>query len=441
VIETTMKTHHVTLLGVMLVAALWIAPVIGAAEPEANTWTKAPVDFDKPLRAYLGDKKGRWSTIDGYSDNVYRSATGAVLIRTGVHSKALGLSPGYYTNATVEWDLKTDTARIVEVANWSGGSYGHGALLPGYAKHPTPAPRHTYDGICYVPRSDSMYMMLGANWKVGGRGASEQARAELKKDAGRTWAYSFEKKRWRCIEDNVWKHFKCSPYENHMAHWPKGKKLLFLNDRGDKYARFDLATQKWTAAATDNKPPMSLYNARSAWDAKRSLWIFRLGPRLCVFDPARNRFESLPNCYDMPIPSRDELRKMKKSGARPDARLHSKGVCYISTRDRYLVCGPTGDDTAAYDPKTRKWTAIKGGKIELPNGYMQYNAKLDIVAMNYQLDCFKFKRVPKDRQPAPTTPRTRVRRGHEKTTAPERTGRSGPPEPGLYLTDLRHIIQ
>lgn len=29
------------------------------------------------------------------------------------------------------------------------------------------------------------------------------------------------------------------------------------------------------------------------------------------------------------------------------------------------------------------------GIVELPNGYMQYNSKLDIVAMNYQLECFK----------------------------------------------------
>jgi len=390
------------LTGIML-AVLWVASSAGAAEPRDNTWTRARVDFDKTLKTYLGDKKGRWSTTDGYSDNVYRSATGNVLIRTGINCKALGLSPGYYTNTTVEWDLKTDTARVIEVANWSGGSYGHGALLPDYAKHATPTPRHTYDGICYVPSQDSMYVMLGANWKIGGRGANAEAKAELKKDGGRTWAYDFAKKRWRCIEDNVWKHFKCSPYENHMAHWPAGRKLLFLNDRGAKYAQFDLTTQKWTAIKTANACPMSLYNARSAWDSKRSLWVFRLGPNLCTFDPRENRFEALPNCYDMRIPSRDELKKMKSKGVKPDQRLAAKGVCYISTHDRYLVIGPSGDDTAAYNPLTKKWSAIKCGKIKLPNGYLQYNAKLDIVAMNYQLDCFKFKYVPQPVK-APMTP-------------------------------------
>ena len=30
----------------------------------------------------------------------------------------------------------------------------------------------------------------------------------------------------------------------------------------------------------------------------------------------------------------------------------------------------------------------------LPNGYIQYNPELDIVAMNDQLECFKFKYLP-----------------------------------------------
>jgi hypothetical protein len=374
----------------VLCIALWAR----AAELPANTWVRTSIDFDKTLKEYLGEKKGRWVTTDGYSDNVYRARTGNILIRTGIDCKVLGLSPGYYTNTTVEWDVKNDTARVLDVANWGGGSYGAGSLLRTYRDHMTPSPRHTYDAICYVPEQDSMYMLLGANWKIGGRGANEEAKAELKKDGGRTWAYSFEKKRWQCIEDNVWNHFKCSPYENHMTHWPGGKKLLFFNDGGQKYAQLDLDTRKWSQVKTANMCPMSLYNARSAWDIKRSLWIFRLGPRLCTFDPNTSSFEKLPDCYDMEIPTRDELKQMKKDGVKPDPRLHWKGVCYISTHDRYLVSGPTGNDTAVYDPQAKTWIAIKGGATNLLNGYMQYNPDLDIVAMNYQLQCFKLKYVP-----------------------------------------------
>ena len=96
----------------------------------------------------------------------------------------------------------------------------------------------------------------------------------------------------------------------------------------------------------------------------------------------------------MPIPTKDELNRMKKGGVEPDPRLRSKGICYIAGHDRYLVCGPTGNDTSAYDLQTRTWTPINGGEIELPNGYMQYNPELDIVAMNYQLECFTFKYAP-----------------------------------------------
>jgi hypothetical protein len=267
-------------------------------------------------------------------------------------------------------------------------------LLPAYEKQITPSPRHTYDGICFVPDENRVYMMLGAYLRIGGQGASDEAKSELKKDGGRTWAYSFDANRWECIEDNVWNLFQCSPYENHMTHWPEGNKLLFLNDGGSKYAQFDLKSRKWKTAELANECPMRLYNARSTWDSKRSIWVFRLGPRLCTFDPATAKFEKLPNCYEMKIPTKDELDQLAADGQKPDPRLYAKGVCYLSKHDRYLVCGPTGNDTAAYDPNSKTWTAINGGAIELLNGYMQYNPQLDIVAMNYQLSCFKFKFVP-----------------------------------------------
>jgi len=379
------------LISTVAVAAL--GACVLADPPPANTWARADIDWDKALRS-AGIRDAAWSTTDGYSDNIHRSKTSSIIIRTGVRSKAMGYSPGFYTNASVEWDLATDTAKVIDIANWGGGSYGHGRLLPAYARHRTPTPRHTYDGVCYVPQTDSMVMMLGANWRIGGRGADAAAKAELKKDGGRTWTYSFRAGRWTCVEDNVWKHFKCSPYENHMQHWAAGGKLLFLNDRGDRYAEFDLATNTWKRMPLANACPMSLYNARSTWDSERSLWVFRLGPRLCTLNPATRTFAELPNCYRMPIPSRDEVKEMIKAGKTPDGRLRMKGVCYISKHDVYLVTGPTGDDTAVYDVGKEQWTALTGGDIKLPNGYCQYDPKLDIVGMNYQLDCFKFRYVP-----------------------------------------------
>ncbi len=357
-----------------------------------NTWVKVNIDFNKTLKDYLKDKRGNWSQGDGYSDNLYRAKTGTVIIRTGVRCKDMGLNPGFYTNASVEWDLASDTAKVIDVANWGGGSGGHGRLLPAFKEHPTPTPRHTYDGITYVESQDAMYMMLGANWRVGGRGADAEAKARLKVDNGLTWKYDFKTSRWSSIDHNVWKLFKCSPYESHLRHWPGGKKLLFFNDGGSRYAEFDMNTRKWTEVKPANKCPMSLYNARSAWDSKRSLWVFRLGPRLCTFDPETRKFEKLPNCWNMTIPTRKEFRAMKKSER--DPRLYMKGVCYISKHDAYLAIGPTGDDTVVYDPEKKKWTPVKGGDLKLINGYMKYNPKLDIVAMNFQLKCFKFKYVP-----------------------------------------------
>ena len=375
-----------TLLIVTCAGRLW------AGQPPANAWVKASIDWKQALPAEIKD--AAWSTTDGYSDSVYRSKTGSIIIRTGVRSKSAGYSPGFYTNASVEWDLARDTAKVIDIANWGGGSYGHGKLLPAFRQHATPSPRHTYDGICYVPDTDTMYMMLGAYTRMWGRGVDPVAKAELKKDGGRTWKYAFKTGRWTCIEDSVWKLFRCSPYESHLQYWAEGGKLLFLNDHGHRYAEFDLKTNTWKQLALANACPMSLYNARSTWDSKRSLWVFRLGPRLCTFDPGTRSFAALPNCYPMPIPSRREIQQMKKAGKPVDGRLRMKGVCYISKHDVYLVSGPTGNDTVVYNVEAKTWTPIRGGDIKLVNGYCQYDPKLDLVAMNYQLDCFKFRYVP-----------------------------------------------
>jgi len=351
-----------------------------------NTWVKAAIDWKAALPPEVKDAS--WTTGDGYSDSVWRSKTGTVIVRTGVNSRSAGYSPGYYTNTSAEWDPRTDTAKVVDIAAWGGGSGGGGRLLEAYKDHPTPTPRHTYDGICYVPEEDSLYMLLGANWKIQFGNATEEAKAELAKDGGRTWKYSFETKRWTCIEDNVWKLAKCSPYENHMTHWAAGGKLIFLNDGGSLYAEFDLKERKWAQAKLANKCPMSLYNARSTWDTKRSLWVLRLGPNLCTFDPAKREFTALPKPWDIAPPDKNDKT------AKADPRLAGKGVCYVSKHDAYLVAGPTGDDTMVYRAADGSWESVKGGAIALPNGYCQYSPELDLVLMNMQLDCFKLRYVP-----------------------------------------------
>ncbi len=171
-----------------------------------NTWMRVEIDWPTVLAREVED--GRPVTTDGYSDNVLRTKTGEVLIRTGLESKTLGTSPGFYTNTTVAWKVADD-------------------------------------GICYVPQQDAMYQMLGANWRVGGRGAEEDAKRQLEIDNRSTWRYDFASGRWQRIDHNVWKFFKTSPYESHLTHWPEGGKLLFLDDGGNHYAEFDLKTQRW----------------------------------------------------------------------------------------------------------------------------------------------------------------------------------------------------
>lgn len=399
---TTQRRSRRIFLGAILLLACGLPPLTCLAEPAEggrsgfaavfppNTWTRVEIDWAEVLAREVED--GRWVTTDGYSDNVLRTRTGEVLIRTGIESKTLGTSPGFYTNTTVAWKLATDEARVVEISNFGGGSYGHGRLLPAFAEHETPTPRHTYDGICYVPEEDAMYQMLGANWRVGGRialrkGAAEDAKRQLEIDNRSTWRYGFTSGRWKRIDHNVWKFFKTSPYESHLAHWPEGGKLLFLDDGGSHYAEFDLKTQRWQKQQLAGQCPMRLYNARSTWDSRRGLWVFRLGPRLCTFDPKTRTFAKLPDCWQLQPATSPEKKKQ-------EPRWASKGICYISRHDAYLVTGPTGNDTRVYDVATGRWTDLQGGDIELVNGYCQYEPQSDLVVMSYQLQCYRLRYMP-----------------------------------------------
>ncbi|MGE3804001.1 MAG: alpha/beta hydrolase fold domain-containing protein, partial [Gemmataceae bacterium] len=264
--------HNPIAVETMTPLAAWLAAKLQKEVEQlpVNTWIEVKPEFQLPATP----RDARWLTGDGFSDSVYRSKTGTILIRTGIDSKEVGYSPGFYTNTTVEWDLKTDKARVLEISNWGGGSYTPGRLLPAFKEQVTPMPRHTYDGICYVEDEDAVYMMLGAHGRSFRKDFDDATKEAYSQDVQSTWKLDLATGRWTRIPESVRKHWNenaCSPYESHLQHWRAGNKLLFLNDRANHAAEFDLKTQKWEKVETKNETPMSLYNARSTWNSKRDL--------------------------------------------------------------------------------------------------------------------------------------------------------------------------
>ena len=379
-----MSKRRVVIAALLLVALAGAVGTAFAGEPpqpgklpaiKPNTWADAKARYVRPK--HIGGSS--WATGDGYCGSTYRSKTGTIIFRSGIRSKSAGLSPGFYSNATLEWDLRTNEVRVVEVANWGGGSSGGGRLLPAFKKHPTPTPRHTYDGLTYVERQDAMYFMLGANWRVASR-ATPEAKAQHSLDNNSTWKYTFADGKWHRIDHNIrkfWDGRRALPYESHLQHWPGGDKLLFFDSNGRCYAEFDLKTEQWGRVDLKSRPPMSFYNARSTWDSKRQLWVFRLGPKVCTFDPRGRTFKALPS-----------------AGGTTKGGYTS--IAYISKHDAYIIAGPTGNDTKVYDIAKGKWIDVPGGDIKLVNGYAQYDPKADLVGLVYQRNAFKFRYVPKE---------------------------------------------
>jgi len=348
---------------------------------KANTWVDAKLNYIIPEKYHSKN----WSTTDGFCDSLYRSKTGSILIRTGIISKKLGIYPGYYSNTQMEWNLATNKVEVIDVFNWGGGSGGKGKLLPGFKENPSPGPRHTYDGMAYDSDEDAMYLMLGAYYKTGGVKAEEEAKKQLALDAKSTWKFTFKDRKWHRIEGNVnqlWKGL--SPFELHLEYWPSAKKILYLGGNGKSYAEFDTKTQKWTKVKLKNRLPVGTFGARSTWDSKREHWVFRLGSSVGYIDPKTKSCSSLPKLPD----KFSVVKEGRKSWHR------YKSIAYISKHDVFIVTGETGNDTYVYDHKTKKWEQVLGDELKLPNGYIEYDVKTDLIGLVSNKVAYKFRYVP-----------------------------------------------
>lgn len=343
-----------------------------------NTWIRPSLAFVLPS----GVTAAEWRLSDGYCTAFANPSNGSILWRSGVgqyssvsHPK---LDPGFYSNATLEWIPSTDSVRVIDIFNWDGGSYSAFSPLPAFFTDTTPVPRHTYDGMTYVGEQDAIYLMLGAY----GRGLppdSTEARAlYLLDDTASTWKFTLSDRKWRRIPGNIrqfWKSvYTVSNYESHLRYWPEGRKLLFVNDGGSYHAEFDLLTETWANVTSAGlRAPFSLYNARSAWDSRRGLWVFRNGKNVCAYDPGTRTYTRLPDI-------------------RPDT-AHGRGIAYDSRHDMYICPIHTTTATAIYSPEDSSWSEITG-EVTLPDAWAAYDSLSDWVCYVNQQTVYKFRHNP-----------------------------------------------
>jgi hypothetical protein len=160
-----------------------------------------------------------------------------------------------------------------------------------------------------------------------------------------------------------------------MVLWPSQNKLLFVNDRGNNHAEFDLSNETWSEVTTVNDAPIDMYGALSTWDSARELWVFRNGTDVAVYDPATRTHE-----------------------LRPSTHFAGKDIAYIPYWDVYITTGAHGAQTEVFAADLGTWTTVDGGPVvflDTSFRYVKYNQAADRI-MAYAADTgfYSFHYVP-----------------------------------------------
>lgn len=134
----------------------------------------------------------------------------------------------------------------------------------------------------------------------------------------------------------------------------------------------DLSTEVWVNINTTYPSlhsSFSLYNARSAWDSRRQLWIFQNDTNTCTYNPTTKSYSLLPS-----------------------SKISAKTISYDSRRDVYLIVGGNSKTTRYFSPTNNCWYApIINDSVTVGQGYLVYDSLNDFHAWVIQKNAKKFR--------------------------------------------------
>lgn len=130
----------------------------GGVDVPANTWVQRNPTGTTFPPGFLGSYSLRsWTRF------VYNSVDHKIVFYEGYTDP--GGDPrgsSIYASALYDYDLESRVRRALKISNWDAGEPDY-PIEPDNTLDPTPANRHTYKAFAYVPDTNSIYMVTGAN--------------------------------------------------------------------------------------------------------------------------------------------------------------------------------------------------------------------------------------------------------------------------------------
>jgi hypothetical protein len=285
-----------------------------------------------------------------YTKMVYNGLTKKFILWDGFQDD--GTYPfTIYSNAIWSYDVITNTLHLEKINNWHnvGGSSYTTVPLPANQTDPTPADRHQYGAMAYVPEKKAIYIWGGANRTLSGGHPTD------------TWRYN--------LETNSWEELKPSSHppvtlEAAMAYDTHSKKIvLFGGDQGGERMTYlyDVLTNVWSEVPQNGpQPPWRMGHAMVYDPVRKVTLLFGGGPwpdggnDLWAFNISTKLWTQLTPAISP-----------------PKRKFH--GFAYDNRNDIFLIFGgengedgTTYHDTWTYFPNENLWSKLT--PIKSPTG-------------------------------------------------------------------------
>lgn len=311
--------------------------------------TKRPCPNNGPVASELHGNTGPSAIMSTWSGGTLETRTPSLVVWGGGHSD-------YGGNEVYAFNLNTMQWSILSVPSSLSGYAGNGILFDG-----SPAARHTYDGMAYLPEADQIFVTGGSHWSNGFADST-------------SWFFDPRAGSWRQAPSNS----RSAGYGDIAVYDPVTRSIFVANNQSRGLLRY-----KWSANSWSSHGVASLvdYHMTAAIDPVDRLLVAVGNGHIQSYsiDEATLGASEIPDA----------------SGALKAQNANAPGFVW-DTAARLFVAWSGGSTLYTLDPHTWRWTArpaahVNGAEppVAQPNGTFgrfQYDVKHNCFVLANAID-------------------------------------------------------